>query len=872
MKRTGNQNFYFTAVEDPIRSDLKNSWIVKDNSLELESKEYIDILKQTIDKTNFYIPTNFLDPDTVNKIKNSSNVYIDFNFDIASPYLIKNKELSTLYNVSNATKVELKTKYNFYNSYYESFVKRDDIDELDLLNYYILLAKDIRQNDDIENIVTNGKRIDDADLEKNFSDRYVTNYANTFDDWKQEFKKYKKKLVNIAFNPADVPVNENRSSLFPNLINVEFVKEKSGEFSKAFKDTYFNLNILSNNVFLGTNQNPNRELKFNILKRKLSNLLLDTGSLNGSIESKYYESVGIKFYDYTRWLERTIENNDDFGAKYFDFQNNRLPCYFIGNTTNQQVPSTDDNLFLFNLMSRVLLGKTNYIVKENFRNFKEVLSGKECYTEPIGLKIEKFKTNVGVIQTYYIENTEEDILNFIDTQLKTDQEYSYRFSYYLLVIGNAYSYNLIARSKSVTNDANSAAGTNAVLSRDLSQQLSPDNNIDISKLNIDQSVINFSSKINLSDTEIKLSQPILNRTSLYMQQRPAQPTGSLQIPFPIQPINALLEPVSAPSENNSGILLVQNTPLVYVFEIPVFSDNDVFTDIPKSKPKISKPPVSPLVEPIPYKDLKDKIKFNFQRSLDTLSEKFVILEDSDVVLLENMASAQQKNVDEKLVFGDDEPIKQIRGEENKPFTFFENYEIFRIDTKPFSYEDFRNKKYKTINNDSFIDTLEYNKKYYYLFRAVDAAGYKSNPTIIYEIEIIENSDIYYPIIKVFEFEKFSGVSTNKTLNRYLYVNVSYNQMLNNSSAASAYEQAPNFGIGPSVWNKNYKIRLTSKQTGRKLDINFKMQYNQDTNNIIRNTRNAIRPNRPISTPPQTDAAPTSVNRPIRNDINRNKGN
>jgi hypothetical protein len=843
MKRTGNQNFYFIQPIDDVRLFLENYWYEENRILQLNTK-FNELLKKS--ERGYYILASSLTPEIVQKIANEKQTYFDFNFDIASPYLILNQELSTLYNVSNATKIQLKTKFNFYNFYYDNFLKRNDIQESDLLNYYVLLAKDIRQNADIENIVTNGLRIDDGNFEKTYSDSYVTQYVNTFEEWRSDFEKlYKEKLKIIAFNPADLPINEDRSSLFPNFINVEFVKEKSGDFSQAFKDTYLNLNILSKNVELGTAEKPNI-LNFNVLKRNLSSLLLQDKSLN--VELK--ENVEIKFYDYSSWLKDLLKNKENIGAKYLDFQNNKTPCYFIGNLSNQQVPSVDDNLFLFNLMSRVLLGKTNYIVKENFRDFNELLYGKECYTEAIGIKIEKFKTGEGVIQTYYLENNKEDILNFIDTQIKTDQEYTYNFSYYVLAIGNKYSYQYFPSSNN-----QSATPSNvpvSVIGEQLSptQQLTvPDNlvssvasTININTNNmvtapsslenklIDQSLITFSPTINLQDNFIKISEPILSSSRLYMQARDTAATQSVvsTLAQALPPMEQLgiVEPVN---DYTSGVILVKNSPLIYIFEIPVLSNDDIFTAPPK-KPEVSKPPTAPIVEPIPYKDIKNKIKFNFQRTIDIYLEKFIILEDSDVKLYEDIRNAQDKQPEEDILFGNDNPA-QISSDEIIPYKFVENYEVFRIEQKPFTYEDFKNKKYKTLTSDSFIDTLEYNKKYYYLFRAVDEAGYKSNPTVIYEIEIINNSGIIYPMIKVFEFDKTSGVSTNKEFKKYLYINASYNQTLNNSDTTSAYEASPELGIGPKVWNKNYKIRLTSKETGRKIDINFKMEYRTDTNVI-----------------------------------------
>ena len=80
-----------------------------------------------------------------------------------------------------------------------------------------------------------------------------------------------------------------------------------------------------------------------------------------------------------------------------------------------------------------------------------------------------------------------------------------------------------------------------------------------------------------------------------------------------------------------------------------------------------------------------------------------------------------------------------------------------MDTKPKSYQDFKNGYVKIAETDvnpftaqsataaSFIDSIEPNKKYYYTFRAVDVHDKISNPSPVYQVEIINDNGTILPI-------------------------------------------------------------------------------------------------------------------------------
>ena len=84
------------------------------------------------------------------------------------------------------------------------------------------------------------------------------------------------------------------------------------------------------------------------------------------------------------------------------------------------------------------------------------------------------------------------------------------------------------------------------------------------------------------------------------------------------------------------------------------------------------------------------------------------------------------------------------------------YEVYRLANKPSSYSSFAGNKRATVNAknvSSLTEKLKHNRKYYYTFRSIDIHGNISNPSAVYQVELVENSGAVYPVITTYEFEK-----------------------------------------------------------------------------------------------------------------------
>lgn len=181
---------------------------------------------------------------------------------------------------------------------------------------------------------------------------------------------------------------------------------------------------------------------------------------------------------------------------------------------------------------------------------------------------------------------------------------------------------------------------------------------------------------------------------------------------------------------------------------------------------------------------------------------------------------------------------QIRSFSN---TYFKNFYIYRIENKPYSYNDFLRGKINIFNrnNTEFYDMLENNKKYYYIFRSHDGKNF-SNPSSIYEVELKNFNGSFVPSIKTFEFEeiKKEQIKSLKFAKR-ISIAPAWSQLV----LKELEEFKKSFDVGTdkyqfdrskflnlqSVFSNDlnqtrYKIRIRSKSSGKIVDINLKFRY------------------------------------------------
>ena len=176
------------------------------------------------------------------------------------------------------------------------------------------------------------------------------------------------------------------------------------------------------------------------------------------------------------------------------------------------------------------------------------------------------------------------------------------------------------------------------------------------------------------------------------------------------------------------------------------------------------------------------------------------------------------------------------------------FEVFRLDSKPKSLKSFDDNIVRIVNlefqnkvkynyDDAFFDdVVATNQKYYYLFRTISQSDQISHISLIYEVMLIDDGGYKYAIFNTIHpdelaqetpevtnnFKKIFQLSPRLTQASFNTDNVDFSQ--------DSVTQKENVSVGLAsdpLWDKTFKIRLTSKKTDRKIDLNITYKLTSD---------------------------------------------
>jgi hypothetical protein len=310
----------------------------------------------------------------------------------------------------------------------------------------------------------------------------------------------------------------------------------------------------------------------------------------------------------------------------------------------------------------------------------------------------------------------------------------------------------------------------------------------------------------LMDTQIKYGQPY----SYDVKQVVMVVGNSYNYSNPIMRPNA---------KQFTADITVTNRPSIQVLEIPYFSDKIV---------SIQSPPLIPQVHFSTKMNSDKSIKISLSHTLGEDIQPFKTIETADLQQLDfmNLFRTNYTSMENEYFFSS----------EGIP----EYYEVYRLDKKPMSYDDFSanklrdaksflQEKRESSSHVSVNDFIFPNRKYYYMFRAVNIHNHKSNPTIVYEVELIQDADDSKVVVNKFDFEIPPTYMNTKKFNSLFQVEPALQQRLLDSNQPSLYNKPSAKGsleniklgnVPDSLWGRNFKIRIASTTTGRKIDFNI----------------------------------------------------
>lgn len=453
---------------------------------------------------------------------------------------------------------------------------------------------------------------------------------------------------------------------------------------------------------------------------------------------------------------------------------------------------------------------------------------KRKHTEVIAYKIEK-EDNGQNIQNYWFFNASgaQDEITYKDTQVKYGKQYRYNVYAYVMVLAHKYRYSDFRLTKQIgTKDAMipeaDPLGFGGRFEEDTETPGVPDF---YCMQFYDPTTMEGADQLFASDFEGDNTDPFFvddiesgSRLPQYSALSQRNQWSTVQYDLS-----------SFPQLADFHLLL---EPCIKIHKIPMFSKTLGVYDNPGN---------AITCIPFQFLDASNKIGFNalYEDFESDLYPTIVTPEDGELMV--NYLHAK-----------DLLPVDEIVEFSQSPSRFIE---IYRITKKPAQYSDFANALISTIDlkmKNSFLNYSDYiipseiatNKKYYYLFRFVTENGAPGHISKVLQCELIDDGGYVYSLFNVVDEEDFGEelfTQVSKTVKKIFQLEPNMAQMVLNDEnvdydqPAASQVNLMDLGasairdIDGSLWDKKFKIRLTSKKTGKKLDIN--VNFNIQTENF-----------------------------------------
>jgi hypothetical protein len=594
---------------------------------------------------------------------------------------------------------------------------------------------------------------------------------------------------NIIFTTdnLDLIKYEEHANIFPTFNRIEFWRDKESEIANALYETGLEKYVLSHIVFSGnTFENNEVNSSFGAAEFKHAEKIYKFGAdeINaqgdvGITDVWHEDDITTKIMPHTDFSFILDEYKEEFTIsnlkeKITEFNGKTT---FVGTGWRENLDDFDDFNFEKSLKALILEMKITSLAKKHHRSFMDIINGKECFSETIAYKIDKYRAsdlqadNPVPIQSFYFPNT-GDIEKFVycDTQISYGETYAYRVNAFRLVFGNMYHYPSPTAGDFVKEEAT-----------------------------------HFNKRVSYAN-------------DLYM----------------------------------------------CLVEVPYYGWKETLQSHVTTN---NFPPLPPQVTFLPYRNVNDKLMIRLETSYGEYSDKSINIHEKDQGIFNTVKQSQGVFSQSPVKFKSDTPVQE--------------YEILRIGPdpetgltrEPESYLDFSSaereiltpkqaryyvdiseegdentiyKPYPSIimgaESNFQLNKIQANKTYYYTFRAREDIGDNtviSNPSAVYKVEMMSDpgKTLGIPRITLHKFKKVLPPTTLKPMQRFLHIKPSLNMLAVDADPdsdgynPSSYEGTPPLGkLNKKLFssgeqeNRKFKIRLTSKSTGKKIDINVKFKH------------------------------------------------
>jgi hypothetical protein len=156
----------------------------------------------------------------------------------------------------------------------------------------------------------------------------------------------------------------------------------------------------------------------------------------------------------------------------------------------------------------------------------------------------------------------------------------------------------------------------------------------------------------------------------------------------------------------------------------------------------------------------------------------------------------------------------------------DHFRIYKTTTKPKSFLEFEDYKEVSEKDGIYLDeTLKTNQIYYYTARSMGENGILSPFSPIFKVEIIEEAGTFFPSVETIQLGEEPKRKKQITFRKKLRIQPSFLQ-----SAPNKITKDLGFVVsGKTVFSdrNEFKIRLTSRKTKRKIDLNIRFVKTKD---------------------------------------------
>ena len=654
---------------------------------------------------------------------------------------------------------------------------------------------------------------------------------------------------------SDLGVKEK----FPMYTDIQFSTDKTTNFAQILEDASLATSLLRQTA-AASEMSSNKSAAY-IGKKSLpmirnEQLLSSRGRVVGS-----KNSFGkCETLDVLQWWENYIRGRvpKNIFSKQTIVGPNTHSVYVSSGAQNNDLSQA--------IQCLVLSGKIREEIKKNLRSFEDIWKGvANRSSETVLYCVEKHDAQSRrLLQKYWFPNSNEiDVINFVDTQVVYNKQYTYKVNAYQLVYGEEYDYTNL--------------------------EINPrDINIDIIKPCTDLPIIKLSglncalepTALQMRDCVYKDAEKIVESVIPVLRERYSEFAYMIATAYvSYGKGSALLSPLyvtylgyafeslgmvpsarafvtrmaetvgnyivgeisidkeaapqvreSIQAESYLARVTVTTRPLMKLVRVPYFSRTGYIMD---------SPPVFPDVQVYPYKGENDKLLIWLNSNMGEYNLYPQVVEQSDVTQNRRLLQKNNLRPSDPLLYKTDDYVRE--------------FQVYRLLEKPEAYSDFagnivanlktgqvartsdeRIRNFKA-SSASLVDKVQPNTKYYYMFRSVDTHGLVSYPSHVYEVELVDNDGAVYPIINVIELEeRETPYDTQKTARKLIHIVPKVTQGAFNMQRSGLNDgslpgdpsvsatSASSYVLGveeQSLWGKKFKVRMISKSTNKKVDVN-----------------------------------------------------